>query len=243
MRGAEFLAFLAAPAAFRHALMPKKIAAEVPARRPVGRPPGPSDRLTMGLVAEIVDRIEKGALPLSAAVSAGVTHRTWHRWLRQAEDGSKDKRLQHLLRSIERAKGRLASRYYATINEVALGHERVLKKANGEPVLVPDERGVLRPVLERIPGQWQAAVRELESLVPEEFLRRDAGAPLREDGSDHTASVGFEIVYLPSNRDPEELAEINRRIERRASRATDDGSLQPSRPETLARGLPAVGRP
>lgn len=223
MRGAEFLAFLAAPAAFRHALMPKQVSAEVPVRRPAGRPPGPSNRLTRELVAEIVDRIEKGALPLSAAVSAGVTRRTWHRWLQQAEDGSEDERLQHLLRSVERAKGRLASRYYATINEAALGHERVLKKANGDPVLVPDEHGVLRPVIERIPGSWQAAVRALESLVPEEFLRRDAGGPSSEGSSDDTASVNFEIVDLTSDRDPQELAEINRRIERRASRGSRNG--------------------
>lgn len=203
--------------------MPKKVSVEVPARRAVGRPPGPSDRLTMGLIAEIVDRIEKGALPLSAAVSAGVKRRTWHRWLRQAEDGSEDKRLQHLLRSVEQAKGRLASRYYATINENALGHERVLKKANGDPVLVPDEQGVLRPVIERIPGSWPAAVRALESLVPEEFLRRDAGDPSSEGRGDDTASVTFEIVYLPSNRDPQELAEINRRIEQRASGRPSSG--------------------
>lgn len=136
-----------------------------------------------------------------------MTRRTWHRWLKQAEDGSENERLQHLLRSVERAKGRLASRYYAVINEAALGHERVLKKASGDPVLVPDERGVLRPMSERVPGSWQAAVRELESLVPEEFLRSHAGASSSDGDGDYTASVNFEIVDLTSNRGPAEPAD------------------------------------
>jgi hypothetical protein len=181
--------------------MPKTVAG-VPARRPVGRPPGPSDRLTVGLVAEIVDRIEKGALPLSAAVSAGVTRRTWHRWLQQAEDGSENERLQHLWLSVEQAIGHLASRYYETINEAALGHERVLRKANGDPVLVPDEQGVLRPVIEQVPGDWRVAARALESL-DEEFARRDTDARWNgASGSEDTASVNFEITDLTSNRDP-----------------------------------------
>lgn len=141
-------------------------------------------------------------MPISAATSAGVKPRTWHRWIQQAEYGSDDKRLQHLWRSVEQAKGRLASNYYATINENAVGHERVVRKANGDPVLVPDERGVLRPVMERVPGDWRVAARALESL-DEEFGRRDSQARWNvAGGSEDTASVGFEIVDLTSNRDP-----------------------------------------
>lgn len=190
-------------------------------RKPVGRPPGPSDQLTIELVAEIVDRIEKGAFPLTAALAAGVTRSTWYRWIRQAEDGSADSRVRHLLQSVERAKGRLASRYYAIVSEAALGHDRVLKKANGEPVLVPDEQGVLRPVIEKVPGQPTVAIRALEALMPDEFQRPTGGSPKGDVGREtdgESQGPDFDIVYIPSDRDPTELAEINRRIEQRASR-------------------------
>lgn len=200
---------------------PKKKAAPEP-KKPAYRPPRVP--LTQQLVAEIVDLIEKGAYPLSAARAVGIPRRTWYEWLAAGEKGvtAETSALSH---AIEKARGRLATKYYATINTAAIGHEEPMRDAKGNVIFTTDERGKPVPFMVKVPGQWTAAARALESLSPDEFLRQTGGSPKGGAGEGDADGSGpdFEIVYLPSNRDPKELAEINRRIERRASGASANG--------------------
>jgi hypothetical protein len=193
---------------------PKKVART----KRIGRPPGPSDLLTHDLVAEIINNIEKGAQPLTAARAAGVARRTWYRWLEEAEKDTADDRLQHLWHSVEKARGRLAMRYFGTINEAALGHDIPLRDAKGN-VIFEEKNGKPVPMMEHVPGNWIAAARALESLTPDEFVRNfTGGARGGQIGDADQPPTDFEIIYLTSNRDPKEMREIEKRVQERAAR-------------------------
>jgi len=197
-------------------MLPKKKAAPA---RPAYRPPRVP--LTHTLIAEIVDLIEKGTYPLSAARAVGIPRRTWYEWLAAGEKGATAE-TSALSHAIEKARGRLATKYYATINTAAIGHEEPLRDAKGNVVFTTDERGKPVPMMVKVPGSWVAAARALESLSPDEFLRQTGGSPkggAGEGDADGGTGPDFEIVYLNSDRDPKEMREIEKRIAERAGRA------------------------
>lgn len=186
----------------------------------MGRPPRVEP--THEVVAEIVDRIGKGHYPLTAAREVGIPKRTWYEWLAAGDKVGADPRFSHLAQAIEKARGALAGRYYETINDAALGHDEPARDPKGNVVFTVNEKGQNVPLMVRVPGNWIAAARGLESLTPDEFLRQTGGSPKGGAGEgDADGGVGpdFEIVYLNSNRDPKEMREIMKRIAERAGRA------------------------
>lgn len=162
--------------------------------------------------------IEQGTFPLSAARACGVPKRTWYRWLAQGEDEKAHPNIRHLWHAVEKARGRLASKLYSTIKDAALGHEVVMRDKQGNPMF-EEKNGKPVPLMEHVPGNWIAASRALESLVPDEFLRQTGGGPAGAAAEGEIAPTEFEIVYLASNRDPKEMAEIEKRVQERAGRA------------------------
>lgn len=190
-----------------------------PVRERRGRPPRVA--LSTEVIAEIVNLIEQGTFPLSAARSVGISRRTWYRYLADGENEKADITIRNLWTSVERARGRLASKLYSTIKDAALGHEQVMRDGKGN-VMFEERNGKPVPMMEHVPGNWIAAARALESLSPDEFLRQTGGgnAGLGGGGTEgETIPTEFEIVYLASNRDPKEMREIEKRVQERAGQA------------------------
>lgn len=188
-----------------------------PVKNRTGRPPRVEP--THEVVAQIVDLIEKGTYPLSASRAVGIPKRTWYQWLAAGESDDADPRLSHLTHAIQKARGRLASRLFATIHSAAVGHEEPLRDKQGNVLFTKNAKGDSVPLMVMVPGEWTAAARMLESLSPDEFLRQSGGSPAGGAGEDAEGPTPFEIVYLTSNRDPKELREIEKRVAERAGRA------------------------
>lgn len=182
-----------------------------------GRPPRVEP--THEVVAQIVDLIEKGTYPLSASRAVGIPRRTWYQWLAAGESDDADPRFVHLTHAIQKARGRLASRLYATIHSAAVGHEEPLRDKQGNIVFATGPKGEPIPMMVMVPGEWTAAARMLESLSPDEFLRQSGGSPAGGSDGGEEGATPFEIVYLTSNRDAKELKEIERKVAERAGRA------------------------
>lgn len=198
--------------------MPRKTkAAPAPAHRP------PRVALTSEVISEVVNLIEQGSFPLSAARHVGIPKRTWYSWLADGERGEGPTSL--LLHAVERAKGRLATKLYATIHRAAVSHEEPAHDKQGNVIMVANEKGQMTPLMVTVPGDAGLAIRMLESLSPDEMLRQAGGSPVGGGGAgnvDDGTPIDFAIVYIESNRDPKEMAEINRQIEERASRGSSD---------------------
>jgi len=187
-------------------------------RKPLGRPCGTAAHLDPETLANIVDLMHaKGVPPRTAAIACGVPSSTHHRYYELGlNEGADCRNYRRYRETLEKARAMVASRFYDTIRQAAMGWEEPVVNSKGEAVTYVDEKGRVIVVMRKRPGEWTAAARALEALVGDEFAR---GAPGGGGAEGETiGGLGFDIVMIGSDRDEGEAKELEAAVRKRAAR-------------------------